>query len=161
MPEDSLQKLGFVLFGALLGWILQQYRVMRAEDTALVNEHIKEIERLRDLAQDYWLKKVESQEEAEAAAARVRAAHAATTFSYMTISEICHPFADDYQRLSVALFECATGGNFESARSEIEPLRAIELYDISTQLIHVLRSSRRSLNSLKGILPRSIRDFGA
>lgn len=155
MLDTSLwEKILLLAGGALLAWLLQQYRISRGEDVSLVNEHIKDIEKFRDAAQDYWLKLPKDMTEERASAAKVKAAHAATTLVYEHINVICRNRSHDYKQLSIELYKCATGGTFESLREDIVPERAIETYDRATELIHLLRSVRRELMSLKWLLPK-------
>ncbi|MDR7146174.1 hypothetical protein [Rhizobium sp. BE258] len=153
LDADTEGKLFFLVAGALLGWFLQQYRVARAEDVSLVNEHIKDIEKFRDVSQDYWLTVPDRAEKERAAAAKVRASHAATTLLYEQIGRICRLSQRRYQLLSIDLFTAATGGEFESSRQDIDAARAIEIYDRAAALIHFLREIRRDLISLKRLLP--------
>tara|TARA_R110000751_G_scaffold144643_1_gene248232 strand:+ start:1434 stop:1904 length:471 start_codon:yes stop_codon:yes gene_type:complete len=155
-----LEKLDGLIIGAAIGWFLQQYRVARSEDAAIINEHIKDIEKFSDAAQAYWLKVPASQDEELAAAAKVRAAHAATTLLYGEVGKLCDLNGSDYRKLSLTLFDTATGGNFESSRIAIDAPRAIEVYDVSAQLIHLLRKSRRDVLSLSRFF-RPLIDFGA
>jgi len=148
MPESIWGKLFWIAIGAGISWLLQQYRISRSEDAALVNEHIKDIEKLRDAAQDYWLELPDDLKGERAASARVRAAHSATTLVYPQIIEICGELCDDYKDLSLALYDVAMGGNFESPRTDIDPIRAIDTHDAAATLIHLLRKARRDVLSL-------------
>lgn len=158
IQSEAADKILFILVGAVLGWLLQQYRVARGEDVALVNEHIKDIEKFRDVAQDYWLKLPKDVLEEEAAAARVRAAHAALTLVYEQISHIAWQKSEQYKFLSIEMFKAATGGAFESARDGIDAQRAIQAYDRAAEVIHLLRVVRRDVISLKRLLPRLLID---
>ncbi|MGY5811982.1 hypothetical protein ACXHXG_30320 [Rhizobium sp. LEGMi198b] len=153
ISTDDLDKLFFLVLGALLTWVLQQYRVARSEDVALVNEHIKDIEKFCDAARDYWLKAAAATVDEEiAAAAKVRAAHAATTLLYQRMTEACAKNGQLYQAKMRELFDVATGQNFESASRKIEPVIAISIQDTAAQLIHVLRTCRQDIISLKRLL---------
>lgn len=121
----------------------------RAEDVALVNEHIKDLEKFSEAVQSYWLKIPSNHYEERALAARVRAAHAATTLLYPDMIKACGRLADDYQRLSVDVFNLATGGNFESSPRRLDPSRAIEVHDLTAQIIHILRASRKEILSIR------------
>lgn len=142
-------KIGWLLFGAIISWILQQIRVAWAEDIAILNEHIKDIEKFSEAAQNYWLKKPIDIDEDKSLAARVRASHAATTLLYPYMSEACGDKVQQYEYLSVELFTKATGGNFETANRVIDPLLAIEIHDTAVRLIHLLRMSRKGLVSIR------------
>lgn len=148
MPDSVVEKLLFLGIGAAATWLLQQYRIARNEDAVLINEHIKDIEKFRDSAQEYWLDLPKDQETADAAAAKVRAAHSATTLVYADMLDICGESCGEYRELSLALFEVSMGENFESARKAIDPLRAIEAHDAAARLIHLLRRARRDVLSL-------------
>ncbi|MET3588169.1 hypothetical protein ABID21_004302 [Pseudorhizobium tarimense] len=154
------EKSTFLVVGALLGWFLQQYRVARSEDAALINEHIKDIEKFCDAAQAYWLKVPASQDEERAAAAKVRAAHAATTHLYSEMDSLCSAEASKYREMSLELFNLATGGAFESSRTSIDAERAIDIYDLTAQIVHLLRRARRDVLSLGRLFHRAI-DVGA
>lgn len=144
-----LEKLAFAFIGAMIGWFLQQYRLMRSEEVALINEHIKDIEKLADSSQAYWLKQPKDPEEEVLVAGRVKAHHAATTLLYPTIVEICGRRAQEYKRLSQAVYETATGGNFESPDRRADPARAMESFDLAVQTVHLLRLTRTDILSLK------------
>lgn len=152
--DPWLEKLLFIGIGALLTYLLQQIRVAAAESIALMNEHIKDIEKFNDAVQNYWLKKPASRDEELALAARVRAAHAATTLLYEKMAETCEDRSEDYKRLSQELFHSATGGKFESSNRDIDPVRAIESHDKSVQLVHLLRECRQGVLSLRRITNR-------
>ena len=157
MPDGSFFDKASIAVGAsLLTWFLQQYRAVRAEDVSLVNEHIKDIEKFRDVPQDYWLSLPDDVQREKAAVAKVKAAHAATNLAYDQISKICQGCSEEYRDLSVKLYMSATGGSFESGRVDIDAPRAIELYDRAAALIHLLRNVRRDLISLKRLLPRIV-----
>ncbi|MBB4402519.1 MULTISPECIES: hypothetical protein [Rhizobium/Agrobacterium group] len=148
MPDSFGDRLLFLVIGAVATWLLQQYRIARNEDTVLINEHIKDIEKFRDAVQEFWLNLPEDQNGAEAAVAKVRAAHSATTFVYAQMLDICGELCDDYRKLSIELFDVSTGENFESPRNAIDPLRAIEAHDAAARLIHLLRKARKDVLSL-------------
>jgi len=148
MPDSFGDRLLFLAIGAVATWLLQQYRIARNEDTVLINEHIKDIEKFRDAVQEFWLNLPEDQNEADAAAAKVRAAHSATTLVYAQMLDICGEQCDEYRKLSIELFEISTGENFESSRDAIDPLRAIEAHDAAARLIHLLRRARKDVLSL-------------
>jgi hypothetical protein len=159
MPEQVLERAGFIVVGAVLSWLFQQYRVLRAEDSALINEHIKDIEKFRDQAVEYWLAvpdaKLPAEGEADirkmkdmALAAKVRAAHAATTIPYPRIAALSGKREAEYKQTSQELYSLATGGEFEGGRSGIDPQRAILIFDTSAQLINFLREVRRETVSL-------------
>jgi len=146
---DLVEKLAFLAGGALLAWLLQQIRVAWAEDIAVVNEHIKDIEKLSESAQNYWLKTPADVNEDAALAARVRAAHAATTLLYPVMAKACGAKKVQYEQLSIELFTTATGGSFEGKGRTLDPSRAIAVHDCAVRLIHLLRLSRRGLLSLR------------
>lgn len=159
MPEPWMERAGFIVVGAVLSWLFQQYRVLRAEDSALINEHIKDIEKFRDQAVDYWLSVPETKKPAEgdidvrkmkdtALAAKVRAAHAATTIPYPRVAALSGALQADYKRKSQELYSLATGGDFEGNRDGINPERAMLVFDMSSQLINLLREVRRDTVSL-------------
>lgn len=148
MPESVWGKLFYIAIGAGISWLLQQYRISRSEDAALVNEHIKDIEKFRDAAQDYWLELPGDKKSETAAAARVRAAHSATTLVYPQMIDICGERCDEYRNLSLALYDVAMGGSFESPRTDIDPIRAIDTHDAAAALVHLLRRARRDVLSL-------------
>jgi 3-deoxy-D-arabino-heptulosonate 7-phosphate (DAHP) synthase class II len=50
------------------------------------------------------------------------------------------------------LFKVSTGGSFETAGRKIDPIRAIEAYEISAQLIHILRFAAKEQVSLRALL---------
>ncbi|PDT15495.1 hypothetical protein CO670_17105 [Rhizobium sp. J15] len=149
LTTDWGDKLIFLVIGAVVAWLLQQIRVAWAEDIAVVNEHIKDIEKLSEAGQNYWLKHPADKNEDQALAARVRAAHAATTLLYPAMAKACGKRKDEYERLSIELFTEATGGNFESGGRTLDPSRAIAIHDHAVKLIHLLRISRRGLLSLR------------
>lgn len=159
MPEQLFERAGFLVVGAVLSWLFQQYRVLRAEDSALINEHIKDIEKFRDQAVDYWLAVPDAKPSAEgepdirkmkdtALAAKVRAAHAATTIPYPTVSALCGNNQTEYKQRSQELYSLATGDDFEGSRIGIDPQRAMQIFDTSAQLINLLRDVRRDTVSL-------------
>ncbi|WP_421917356.1 hypothetical protein [Mesorhizobium sp.] len=144
-----LDKLAFAFIGAMIGWFLQQYRLMRSEEIALVNEHIKDIEKLGDSAQSYWLKEPKDASDEILVAGKVKAHHAATTLLYPLILKVCGRRADEYKRLSRNVYESATGGNFESADRKADPARAMESFDLAVQIVHLLRLTRTDIMSLR------------
>lgn len=159
MLEQLFERAGFLVVGAVLSWLFQQYRVLRAEDSALINEHIKDIEKFRDQAVDYWLAvpdlKPPGEGEADirkmkdtALAAKVRAAHAATTIPYPAVAALSGTRQSAYKQRSQELYSLATGGDFEGKREGIDPQRAMLIFDASAQLINLLRDVRRDTVSL-------------
>jgi len=143
------EKTGFIVLGAVIGWFLQQYRVARSEDIALVNEHIKDIEKFCDAAQAYWLKTPATPEEDIALAAKVRATHSATTLLYPDIGKLCENRQSEYKFHTFDLFNAATGGQFEGHDRTLDAPRAIEIGDASARLVHLLRSNRVYIVSMK------------
>lgn len=157
MLDQVFDKLAYIVVGAATSWFFQQYRVSRSEDGALITEHIKDIEKFRDLAQEYWLTTRDPKlagdplalrEKDLALAAKVRAAHAATTIAYSDVLDLCQGKGGVYQALSLQLHQVATGGEFESKREGIDANRAMEIFDTAAQLIHHLRAVRREVLSL-------------
>ncbi|MER9295759.1 hypothetical protein NKI38_04540 [Mesorhizobium sp. M0621] len=136
------------LVSFLAGVIFQQYRAARSEESALINEHIKDIEKLSEAAQSYWLKTPKDLEEETFLAAKVRVTHAGTTALYEVISRICGPRHAEYQTGMQELYKSATGGSFESARRALDPERAMATADLAADAIHLLRVSRVNLLSL-------------
>ncbi|MEI9404442.1 hypothetical protein [Mesorhizobium argentiipisi] len=130
------------------GVFFQQYRAARSEEGALINEHIKDIEKFSETAQSYWLKKPKDLEEEVFLAARVRVSHASTTALYEVISRICGPRHAEYQTGMKELYNSATGGTFESARRSLDPERAMATADLAASTIHLLRVSRVNLLTL-------------
>ncbi|NTF99089.1 hypothetical protein G6L30_03055 [Agrobacterium rhizogenes] len=115
-----------------------------------MNEHIKEIEKFGEAARDYWLKAPASSPDEElAAAAKVRAAHAATALLYPNMIDFCASHGDSYKNLSLELFSIATGGNFESPSRKIDPVRAIDAHEAAARVIHIVRSSRKDILSVR------------
>ncbi|RUM95938.1 hypothetical protein EET67_20680 [Pseudaminobacter arsenicus] len=144
-----MDKVIIALFAFLGGAVFQNYRAARSEEGALINEHIKDIEKFSDAAQSYWLKTPKDEEEEAASAARVRVAHAGTTFLYEDISRICAARCDRYQKGMKALYHSATGGAFESAKRNMDAERAMATADCAAKLIHTLRVSRSDLLSIR------------
>lgn len=149
MLTVDAEKVAYLFAGALVSWLFQQVRVAKAEDIAVVNEHIKDLEKLCDAAQNYWLKTPASGEEDSALAARLRANHAATTLLYVRIAAACGNRRGEYERLSQEIFKVSTGGKFESTNREMDPNIAMEVYDLTAQLIHLLRTIRKDILSLR------------
>ncbi|MDR6900198.1 hypothetical protein [Rhizobium miluonense] len=150
ITSDALDKLVYIVVGAILTQAFQQYRLARSEDIALMNEHIKEIEKFGEAARDYWLKApASSLDEELAAAAKVRAAQAATALLYADMIGFCSNRGDDYKNLSLELFSVATGGSFESLSRKIDPVRAIDAHEAAARLVHLVRSSRKDILSVK------------
>lgn len=150
--ETIFDKLIYVFIGAVVTWLFQQYRITKAEEVALVNEHIKDLEKFSDAAQNYWLKSPVDPNEELALAARVRAAHAATTRAYTPMIHACGRRGEEYKSLSLKVFSTATGGAFEGKSRTIDAPRAIEIHDQVAELIHLLRTCRKELLSLKRFL---------
>ncbi len=159
MPDQLFERAGFLVVGAVLSWLFQQYRVLRAEDSALINDHIKDIEKFRDQAVDYWLAVPDAKPPAEgeadirkmkdtALAAKVRAAHAATTIPYPRVAALSGKRQSEYKQRSQELYSLATGDQFEGNRNGIDPQRAMLIFDTSAQLINLLRDVRRDTVSL-------------
>lgn len=142
------EKILLLLLGAALGSLIQQYRIARSEEISLINEHIKDVEKFCDSAQAYWLKTPTTQDEDRSLAAKVRAAHFATTLLYEEIATICADKAREYKGLSQSLFEVATGGDFESAQRIQDPARAMDVQVATTALVHLLRLRRPYIVSL-------------
>ncbi len=158
MPDNLLERSSFLVAGALLAWVLQQYRVLRNEDTALINEHIKDVEKFRDQALEYWLAvpdpklkdDIEHRKMKDLAlAAKVRAAHAATTIPYQAVAALSGSRQAEYKTTTQELYALATGGDFESQRDGIEPERALEIFDSASRLINLLREIRREVISIR------------
>ena len=83
-------------------------------------------------------------------AAKVRAAHAATTLLYDRIKAICEDSSSaEYTRLSRELYRLATGDGFEVAGRTLEPSKAIDIGIKSAELVHFLRLQRVPILSLK------------
>jgi hypothetical protein len=146
--DNTLEKILLVFFGAAVTWVVQQYRLARSEDVALVNEHIKDIEKLSDAAQAYWLK-VPADANAELElSGKVRACHATTTLLYEKMTNICGArSSEEYVRRYSELFSVATGGDFESATRSADPTRAIDATDIAARIVHILRLERSDVIS--------------
>lgn len=143
------EKIFLLLAGAAVGWLFQQYRIARSEEVALLNEHIKDVEKFIEAAQAYWLTQPETLEKDKALAAKVRAAHMATTLLYPNIEQICGRRSTLYRHLSIHLFDEATGMNFEGADRKLDPERAIQTHVAGANLIHQLRLSRTDVVSLR------------
>lgn len=148
MMDEFTERITLVFLGAVISWAINQYRLARSEDIALVNEHIKDIERLSEAAQCYWLKAPLSPENEFELSGKIRAAHAATTLLYGKITRICSTGSSvEYTSRYSDLFIAATGGSFESPSRTADPLRAIEVADISARVVHLLRLERSSIVS--------------
>lgn len=146
--SDVLDKLLFLLIGAILAWMVAQYRISRSEELALINEHIKDIEKFSEAAQQYWLKTPADPNTEVELAGKVRAYHAATTLLYTRMTSVCRSASfDEYARQYSDLFGVATGGKFESPNRSSDPLRAIETADIAARIVHLLRLERADVVS--------------
>tara|TARA_R100000687_G_scaffold83448_1_gene86208 strand:- start:743 stop:1225 length:483 start_codon:yes stop_codon:yes gene_type:complete len=141
------------IFGAAVGWFLNQYKVVVSENASLIKSHIVDIEGFADAAQVYWLTEPETLRDEKVLSAKLKAKHAAIAIFHgeaekrLTIERL-----RQYQMLQLRLFKVSTGGSFETAGREIDPIRAIEAYEISAQLIHILRFAAKEQVSLRALL---------
>lgn len=160
---EVLDKLFFVLLGAAIAWAIAQYRLSRSEDLALVNEHIKDIEKLSEAAQQYWLKVPADLNSELELAGKVKASHAATTLLYERMTTVCRKqSSEEYVQRYFELFSVATGGAFESFSRASDPLRAIQTADVAARIVHLLRLERSDIVSgsrARRIIVKGCREF--
>lgn len=146
----------YILLGAIISWIVQQYRLACSEDVAVINEHVADIREFRDAAEHYWLHAPGAREEDAVLAAKVRARLAAVSLNYVIVSSICGRNGAEYRQRFHALYEAATAGNFESFPRKVDPLRAIAVHDAAARAVVLLRTSRREINSFSRLTKRAL-----
>ncbi len=140
--------------GACLGFLIQYYRAALSEELALLNDHIKDLEKFGDQAVKYWTESFKSFAENESCASRVMGYHYASFHLYERIFENCHTRSDKYVQLSQKLTQLATGGNFNSESHVPDPIRSADIVETLSELIHILRISRTYIISPKRTIRR-------
>lgn len=148
--EAYLDRTIFLVLGALLAWGLQQYRVARAEDISLINDHLKDIDKFSDASVAYWLKRPNTSAEEIALSLKVHATWASVRLVYPTLKSICDVGNSDneYERLTLELYSTATGGDFEVSDRYSDPSRALDVTYAASSLTVFLRGRRHRVISL-------------
>lgn len=145
-----------LVIGAALGWVANGLSASASENAAIIDEHIRDIERFNEKLQDYWLSPVVDQDSELAKAARVRACQAALTPFYGTAKKKLRLTSyRKYQMLHLRLYQCGTGGKFETADRKPDAAVAIECYDLCAQLVHLLRLARKEQVSVMSLWPKA------
>lgn len=141
-----------VFAGALLGWFLQQYRVLRTEDTNIINDHVKDIDKFSEAASAYWLKKPKNDLDDKVSATKVHAAWGLISRAYPSIQKASGMDQGVYKDLVFDLYNAATSGKFEQSKRSENPEQALEVAESANALIIHLRQRRQHIISTRRVL---------
>jgi hypothetical protein len=148
---DILEKGGLILVGAVLAWLTAQFRANRAEETAIINDHIKDLEKFCEVVLEYWLQPYDPADE-QRAVARVKAYHARALALYPKVKYYCRRDSRRYVELWSSAFKVCMGGSFDTSGRTVEPLVAIDSVDAIATLIAHLRHTRIEILSTRHML---------
>lgn len=150
-----LTALGGIL-GSVFTLAIQQYRLERSEDSILISEHIKDLERLSEASLAYWL--TDPSETADTAnLVRLNTSVTKIRQSYKYIRDICDTDWESYCSLMMDVYKSATGGDYESKNRKINPVMAQETINYVNSLIVFLLKIRRNQSSSGVIFSKIIK----
>ncbi len=154
-----LDKIFFVVIGAIIGWALSWVRFGAAENANLIGDHIADLEGFSEELRDYWATSYKSDEEdlQRTTIARLKAQHLSISVFY-GITETCldQDRREIYRAFALRLFKEAMGGEFETIGRAASEEMAIETQSLCSSMIICLRSARREQFGIRAIL-RSVR----
>lgn len=132
------------LFGALLAYLGQTYFAMQSQDSAYLNDHISEIQRIEDYAVAYWL----TDQKLDSARlllhqTKLEGAISASGCFNNDAKRILGKNYQNYVSLDQLIYEAATGGSFSTNLKEIDYNRVVEIMTYCNEMRALLRRSRR------------------
>lgn len=138
-------------FGGFIGSIvtlgIQQYRLERSEDSILISEHIKDLERIADASLDYWLT-TPSKEKDIINSVKLNTSVNIAARSFPDIIKTCGNYRKSYEELMLEMYQYATGGLFASISRDVDPEKAEGTIDCVNKIIVLLRKIRRNQSSI-------------
>lgn len=147
----------FLLFiGAIIGYLLQQYRVAKSEDLAIINDHIKDIEKFNSLAYEYWTSNNEDPTKDAILEQKLIGAHYPIAVLYSKILNFCARHHYEYKYLNLKLYNLTLGEPFGSPNKGMDTERATEINEMCSKMIHCLRETRADTLTLTTMINRCI-----
>ena len=132
--------------GAVVSYLLRILEALTQDKANAITEHISEIERIRDLAVDYWLHDPKEDKTKELRlAVLVRGALFASAAFEKHADNILRHKRNEYSELIYELEDASTGEDFESRSREVRPEQAVLVMKAASNLIAFLYSRRRSV----------------
>ncbi|WP_417415851.1 hypothetical protein [Hoeflea sp.] len=128
------------IFGFIIGSFAQAYLTYLQQKLAAINDHLKDIEEVRDAAFEYWRRSHECDEQ-KYRAARLKGLMFGVLEYREKAAEILGGHEEGYSDLIRTLYDQTTGGDFEGAKQMPDTRRISMIFttaaEISLHLRHV------------------------
>lgn len=112
--------------GALLTYLAQNYFAMQSENSAHLNDHISELERIESYAVAYWSAEPrEGRKKQQLYQAKLEGAISASGCFNEVAQRILGNDYSKYMEMDQAIYEAATGGQFGAAAKKIDYHRIV------------------------------------
>lgn len=132
------------VFGALLAYLAQTYFAMQSQDSAYLNDHITEIQRIENYAVAYWLTDPKLDSDGMLIhQAKLEGAISASGCFNNDAKRILGKNYEKYVSLDQSIFETATGGSFQTNLKKVDYPRVVEIMRYCNEMRALLRRSRR------------------
>lgn len=139
-----IEKLIIAIIAVFAGAIFNQYRTQLIENANQIQNHIQDLEMFSEEVREYWLTAPKSFDEELKISARVKSYYAWLTPFYGEAGKrLSKKHLRQYHTLLHRLFKSSMGGQFETKNRNFDAPVAIESFQISSELVHLLRQSKR------------------
>ncbi len=146
MATEIFIALGSALLAAILTFLLSTWLSFRAENVALLNDHIQQVDRIEGLAVAYWLVDAEdSPAESDGIAAQLNGALSASSIFSEVAPGLLGYRLRDYEAKDLEIYEAATGGTFQTKDRPADFHRVSHVISICNEQRLLLRNARRNI----------------
>jgi hypothetical protein len=128
---------------------VQSYFRKLADETALINDLIGDIDRIEDLATRYWLagrlgpvSARHSEDDDRELAAQIRGAVHATGCFQEHADKVLAKRAPEFRTIDGKIFDLTTGGGFETKDREPDLKRVVAIMEACNEMRFLLRTAR-------------------
>lgn len=132
------------IFGFIIGSFAQTYLTYLQQKLAAIDDHLRDIEEVRDAAYEYWRRSHECKDQPYRAARLKGLVFGVLEYKERAV-EILGGHEKDYSSLLLSLYDQTTGGEFESARQQPDARRISLIFSTSAQICLHIRHARPKL----------------
>lgn len=143
------------LISFVLGAMWQSWRASSSETASQLNDLLKEIRTLEDLATEYWTADPGNNE--EQLQVKIRGTSFAIAGFESQIDTLFHNHADNYRNESDLLMMCCMEGGFETSERKADCPRAVQVRQLAASVGTTIRKARQDSAGLTSIFWEVVR----
>ncbi|OUD10010.1 hypothetical protein BVC71_00360 [Marivivens niveibacter] len=129
-----------VFLTALTAYLAQNYFATLSARAAHMRDHVEEFSKIESLAVEYWSNRsADDVNKDKVLSARLLGAVTASSFFSSEATRLLGNLEEEYIELDVAVYDAATGGDFQAADRDPDPARVTEVIKCCTEMRNLLR----------------------